>query len=103
MTWFVGLKGHFVLELLLVVGWIDHRGVDDQHVVPLTIRTAVVANLDDPALPHRLGRLLFDVVPALANVPCSIDEGVVRLGWDLESLARLGFPEGVSHRLRPYA
>jgi hypothetical protein len=78
-----------------VVGRQDDRLGQAQHGEPHLVRPGGVLDLDDAALPEELRRLGAKNL-VLAHGAGRVEEGVERLGGDLQPLARLDLLEGVA-------
>jgi len=87
------LQRRFVLERLQVGRRIDDRGAQAQHIESVTIRTRLVADLDNTAvgIAGRV-RLATALLPGLEVLRC-VDERIEGLGSDFELLPGLDFAE----------
>ncbi|MCK6458071.1 MAG: hypothetical protein L6Q92_16275 [Phycisphaerae bacterium] len=86
-------QGHAVLEGVEVGGRLDDRAFDAQDLEAVADRAALVADQDDAGLAKVALALACGAALPLLKVPRRIDEGVERLGGDLQRFAWLDFGE----------
>lgn len=86
-------QGHAVLEGVEVDGRFDDRPFDAQDLEAVAVLPALVADQDDAGLAEVALTLARGAALALLEVPRRLDEGVERLGGDLQRFAGLDLRE----------
>ncbi|MCK6485473.1 MAG: hypothetical protein HUU27_05100 [Phycisphaerae bacterium] len=86
-------QGDAVLEGVEIDGRLDDRPLDAEDLEPLAVLAALVADQDDAGLAEVSLTLPGGATLALLEVPRRLDEGVERLGGDLQRFAGLDLCE----------